>query len=105
MENYNPSSQAKLIRMIFNKNHKIILSDEQLKTIDIAFWDYKKEKLYDIGIYRGINICLFFILSLISFFTTTSKWLKIVLIIFFFYNIIHLLLTIKRYKQLKNSFE
>lgn len=93
------STPAKrLIKIKFRGNHKIELTNEQLEDIDVVYRGIEKDFIYHVGIYRLINVCLFFVLFVISIFTA-KFWFCVLLFIFFVYNIIHLYRTYRQYKN------
>ena len=94
------TAETRLIRKVFQEKFGVKLTLEQLDQIDIVYFSQKREMVYDIGIYRGINLCLFFILFIVALFLTDSWFFKIVLLLLTFYNEVHLFQTIKKYKAL-----
>ena len=94
------TAETRLIRKVFQDKFEVKLTLEQLDQIDIVYFSQKREMVYDIGIYRGINLCLFFILFIVALFLTDSWFFKIVLLLLTFYNAVHLFQTIKKYKAL-----
>jgi hypothetical protein len=94
------TAETRLIRKVFLNKFGVKLTLEQLEQIDIVYFSEKRERVYDIGIYRGINLCLFFILFIVAMFLTDSWFFKIVLLLLTFYNAVHLFQTIKKYKAL-----
>lgn len=94
------TAETRLIRKVFQDKFGVTLTLEQLDQIDIVYFSQKREMVYDIGIYRGINLCLFFILFIVSLFLTDSWFFKIVLLLLTFYNAVHLFQTIKKYKAI-----
>lgn len=97
------TAETRLIRKVFQDKFGVKLTLEQLDQIDIVYFSQKREMVYDIGIYRGINLCLFFILFIVALFLTDSWFFCIVLLLLTFYNAVHLFQTIKKYKALERD--
>ena len=89
------------------KEFGIILTDEQLNTIDDIYISERKSNVFTVGLYRFINMLWSGIFMFIFWLFSGTKFNQylfvILMMIFFLYNMIHLWNNIMDYKTIKKN--